>query len=299
MALPGAISCWATEDMNEPRTILHLDLDAFFCAVEEQHNPALRGRPLPWAGGPRPRRGVVGFVRGAALRRAFGHADGAGRAPVPRAVVVPPNCGLPRRIAAGDGAPAPHDAAGRADFDRRGLSGCDRAGRAGRGAGGAPARGIRDELALSCSLGVAANKLVAKIATDVGKSLVRSGAMPNAICVVPPGEEAAFLAPLPAGALWGVGPKTAEKLAAMGIRTIGAIAAWPAADLERRFGQHGEDLSRRARGIDERPIVTERAAKVDLAGKRRLSATSAIVRYWSARCASRPPQSRKSCAATS
>ncbi len=120
---------------------------------------------------------------------------------------------------------------------------------------------IRDELDLSCSLGVAGNKLVAKIATDVGKSLARRGAIPSAICVVPPGEEAEFLAPLPATALWGVGPKTAEKLAAMGIVTIGDIANWPAADLTRRFGQHGADLARRARGIDTRPIVTERAAR--------------------------------------
>jgi DNA polymerase-4 len=120
---------------------------------------------------------------------------------------------------------------------------------------------IWDELALSCSLGVASNKLVAKVATDVGKSLVRSGKMPQAICVVPPGDETIFLAPLPATALWGVGPKTAEKLAELSIHTIGDIAAWPAADLARRFGQHGEDLVRRARGIDTLPIVTERAAK--------------------------------------
>jgi len=120
---------------------------------------------------------------------------------------------------------------------------------------------IRDELRLSCSLGVATNKLVAKVATDEGKSLVRSGKMPQAICVVPPGDEAAFLAPLPTTALWGVGPKTAEKLAELGIHTIGDIAAWPAADLARRFGQHGDDLARRARGMDDRPIVTERAAK--------------------------------------
>jgi len=120
---------------------------------------------------------------------------------------------------------------------------------------------IRDDLALSCSLGVASNKLLAKVATDVGKSLVRSGKMPQAICVVPPGEEAAFLAPLPAIALWGVGPKTAERLAELGMHTVGDIAAWPEADLARRFGQHGEDLARRARGIDDRPIVTERPTK--------------------------------------
>ncbi|HEX5692286.1 MAG TPA: hypothetical protein VFX76_19860, partial [Roseiflexaceae bacterium] len=73
--------------------------------------------------------------------------------------------------------------------------------------------------------------------------------------------ESAFLAPLPTSALWGVGPKTAERLAELGIQSIGQIAAWPASDLARRFGQHGEDLARRALGIDDRPIITERAAK--------------------------------------
>ena len=90
---------------------------------------------------------------------------------------------------------------------------------------------------------------------------MRNGQMPRAICVVRPGDEAAFLAPLPATALWGVGPRTAERLALLGIHTIGDLGAWPADDLARRFGQHGEDLARRARGIDDRPIVTEHAAK--------------------------------------
>jgi DNA polymerase-4 len=120
---------------------------------------------------------------------------------------------------------------------------------------------IHAELGLSCSLGIATNKLVAKIATDIGKGKVRSGTMPQAICVVPPGDEAAFLAPLPATALWGVGPKTAAKLAALGISTISDIATWPATDLARRFGQHGLDLARRARGRDDRPVMTERATK--------------------------------------
>ncbi|HEU5102836.1 MAG TPA: DNA polymerase IV, partial [Roseiflexaceae bacterium] len=120
---------------------------------------------------------------------------------------------------------------------------------------------IRNELGLPCSLGVAGNKLVAKIATDVGKGATRGAGSPNAICVVPAGQEAAFLAPLPTNALWGVGPKTAERLAGMGIHTIGEIAAWPEADLARRFGKHGHDLARHARGIDDRPIVTSHAAK--------------------------------------
>ena len=74
---------------------------------------------------------------------------------------------------------------------------------------------------------------------------------------MPPGEEAAFLAPLPADMLWGVGPKTAARLASLGIHTIGNIAAWPESELISLFGENGRDLSRHARGIDNRPIVTE------------------------------------------
>jgi DNA polymerase-4 len=120
---------------------------------------------------------------------------------------------------------------------------------------------IHQELDLPCSLGVASNKLVAKIANSVGKSAVKTGSYPNAISVVAAGEEAAFLAPLPTQELWGVGPKTAERLAVLGILTIGDIAAYPPEELARLFGKHGEDLARHARGIDDRPIVTERETK--------------------------------------
>jgi DNA polymerase-4 len=114
---------------------------------------------------------------------------------------------------------------------------------------------------------VASNKLVAKTANDVGKAAARSSPAspaakpPKAITVVPPGEEAAFLAPLPIEALWGVGPKTAERLKALEIRTIGDLAGWPEKDLARRFGKHGQELSVRSRGLDDRPIVTSHEAK--------------------------------------
>jgi DNA polymerase-4 len=117
---------------------------------------------------------------------------------------------------------------------------------------------INAELNLPCSLGVASNKLVAKIANTVGKVQARSDVPPNAITIVPPGDEAAFLTPLPATELWGVGPKTAAQLKRLGITTIGDIARWPENDLIRHFGQHGCDLARHARGIDERPVQTER-----------------------------------------
>jgi hypothetical protein len=103
--------------------------------------------------------------------------------------------------------------------------------------------------------------MVAKIATDQGKASVSTGLSPHAICVVASGEEAAFLAPLPITALWGVGPKMAEQLVAMGLLTIGDIAQVPAQELMRRFGRHGYALSQHSRGIDQRELVTEREAK--------------------------------------
>ncbi len=249
--------------MTTARTIIHLDLDAFFCAVEEQRDPTLRGRRFAVGGRPESR-GVVSSASYAARQVGV-------RSAMPMAQAV--------RLCADLLVVPPHFPAYRAasqqvmerlhrltplveqiSIDEAFLD-ASALGQPGDVLAAQLQATIRDELGLSCSLGVATNKLVAKVATDVGKSLVRSGAMPQAICVVPPGDEAAFLAPLPATALWGVGPKTAEKLALLGIHTIGEIAAWPAADLARRFGQHGEDLARRARGSDDRPIVTERAAK--------------------------------------
>jgi len=106
---------------------------------------------------------------------------------------------------------------------------------------------------------------VAKIANNVGKAagkLRTNGASPpNAIQIVPDGAEAAFLAPLPCDELWGVGPKTAERLRGMGIHTIGDIAQQPEAMLTQRFGKMGTAMSRHAKGIDQRPIVTERESK--------------------------------------
>lgn len=93
------------------------------------------------------------------------------------------------------------------------------------------------------------------------RSAQRESAPPNALTVVPSGEEAAFLAPLPADMLWGVGPKTAARLTELGIYTIGDLAKWPEAELTRMFGENGRDLARHSKGIDDRPIVTEHETK--------------------------------------
>jgi DNA polymerase-4 len=127
---------------------------------------------------------------------------------------------------------------------------------------------IRDELQLPCSIGIASNKMVAKIATEVGKAaaLKRIKAQglaepPNAVTVVGCGEEAQFLNPLPADMLWGVGPKTSKRLSELGIQTIGDIAQWPESELIRLFGENGRDLARHSKGLDDRPIETERETK--------------------------------------
>ncbi len=120
---------------------------------------------------------------------------------------------------------------------------------------------ILRELYLPCSLGVAANKLIAKIANTVGKAKVRTGRPPLAITSVPPGEEAAFLAPLPVGALWGVGPKTEEQLVELGLRTIGDLARQSPAEMARRFGKMGPELVERAQGRDDRPVTPEHEMK--------------------------------------
>ncbi len=105
---------------------------------------------------------------------------------------------------------------------------------------------IRSRFALPSSWGVASNRLVAKIATNVGK--------PGGLIVVPPGREAAFLAPLPVGMLWGVGPKTQKLLAASGVRTIGDLAALATERLRSLFGERGTELAARSRGEDESPV---------------------------------------------
>jgi nucleotidyltransferase/DNA polymerase involved in DNA repair len=114
-------------------------------------------------------------------------------------------------------------------------------------------RQVAQEVGLSASLGVAANKLVAKVASDHDK--------PGGLTVVRPGEEAAFLAPLPVRVLWGVGPVTAGKLAEMGVTTVADLAALPETELAARFGKQGRAMSQHARGIDHRAVQTEREIK--------------------------------------
>ena len=253
-----------------PRTILHLDLDAFFCAVEELHEPALRG--VPFAVGGRPdERGVVASCSYAARRCGVRSAM-----PMSRALRLCPGLKIISHHHAdygeiservmerlGDLAPLVEQISiDEAFVDISDLH-ADPETVAHR-----LQKRVNNELGLPCSVGVAASKLVAKIATEVGKKRGNEapggkdfGGAPNAVTVVPPGTEAAFLEPLPMEMLWGVGPKTAARLAEYGIKTIGDIARRPPGDLRRWFGENGADLARRARGEDDSPVHTGHETK--------------------------------------
>ena len=123
------------------------------------------------------------------------------------------------------------------------------------------------------SAGLASGKLIAKVASDSCK--------PNGMLAIRPGEEAAFLAPLPVARLWGIGPKSQARLSVFGITTIGQVAALDDARLRELFGSWGRELRELARGVDRRRVETERETKsisteetfeYDVADERRLVA---------------------------
>jgi len=244
-------------------TILHLDLDAFFCAVEENRRPDLRGRAFAVGGRPG-ERGVVSSCSYAA--RQFGVRSAMPTSQAirlcPGLLVIPGSHHLygemSRRVMVRLKeltSQVEQISIDEAFLDITGLLANP------KDIARSLQSSIRADLGLPSSIGIASNKLVAKIATEVGKKAATGGQPPCALTIVPAGEEAAFLAPLPVEMLWGVGPKSAAKLAGVGIRTIGDVAKWPESNLVDLFGENGRDLGRHARGEDRRPISTEREAK--------------------------------------
>lgn len=252
----------------KPRQIIHLDLDAFFCSVEERRQPDLRGKAFAVGGLPE-QRGVVSSCSYAARRKGVRSAMPMSRALrlCPELLVISPN--YPAY------AEASHQVMDRLrqitpsieqiSIDEAFIDVTDHPDPPEQIARRLQQQ-IRLELELPCSLGIAANKLVAKIATDAGKAAALNDSAhlaspPNALTRVPAGTEAEFLAPLPAIALWGIGPKTAERLAGKGINTIGDLAKCSQAYLTQHFGKNGYELWQRARGIDERPVETSHEIK--------------------------------------
>ena len=239
-----------------PRSIVHLDLDAFYASVEQRDDPRLRGRPVVVGG--HPKRGVV-LAASYEARRYGVHSA----MPMARAVGLGPIVVVPPRFAAYEEAservfeilesasplvePLSLDEA----FLDVGAS------RALLGEPAAIARRLRErilvEVGLLASAGIAPVKFVAKIASDIAK--------PNGQKEVRPEEVVSFLAPLKVSRLWGVGPRTEAELSRAGLRTVGDLAARDPASLEARLGPLGAQLSRLSRGEDDRPVVADRERK--------------------------------------
>lgn len=245
------------------RKILHIDLDAFFCSVEENNNPSLRGKPFAVGGRP-DERGVVASCSYAA--RMFGVHSAM---PMARAIKLCPELiivsgrhgvygNISRQVM--DYLSTLTPLIEQVSIDEAFLDLSDLP-EISENLAKTIQKYILDHFNLPCSIGVATNKLVAKIATDIGKASNRSEHSPQAIKVVPTGHEAEFLAPLPTKALWGIGPKTAAHLDELGIHTIGDVTHMPKQDLIKHLGKFGEELEKRALGIDESPIHTSHEIK--------------------------------------
>jgi len=240
------------------RTILHADLDAFYASAEELDDPSLRGRPVIVGGGPN-ERGVVSAANYVARRFGVHSAIPLRTAArlCPQGVFLPgrPNRyrELSRRVMAIFASLTPLLEPISLDEAFLDVTGSIAAFGDGRAMAQRIKDRVLDEVGLVVSVGVASNKLCAKVASDLRK--------PDALVVVPPGEEAAFLAPLTVGRLWGVGPRARAALGDYGVTTIGQLAALSDATLRRRFGQHGAALAERARGIDNSPVVPFGAPK--------------------------------------
>jgi DNA polymerase-4 len=231
-----------------------MDMDAFFAAVELKRHPELMGKPVVVGGrGDPTRRGVVSTASYEA--RAFGLHSAmplrTARKLCPQAVFLPVDYAEYSRVSAEvkmilrEFSPIMED--GGIDEAYLDITGTE-------GSSEAIARNIKDRigsaLGLTCSIGIAPNKLLAKIASDLQK--------PDGMTILNEEHVPLRIWPLPVRKLWGIGPKTEEHLGRMGIRTIGEIAATQIELLTREFGASSAHfLFRASRGIDDRPLVTQ------------------------------------------
>lgn len=239
------------------RSILHVDMDAFYASVEQRDQPELRGRPVIVGGDGS--RGVVAAASYEARRHGIHSAMPSVRARrlCPDAVFIRPRmdhyAAVSRQIFGvfHDFTPAVEGLS--LDEAFLDVTSSLRL----FGSAEAIARQVRQriagELGLVASVGVASNKYLAKLASDRDK--------PDGLTVVRPGEEQAFLDPLPVGRIWGIGPRAAQRLQAAGIRTVQHLRGAPAQMLSPILGNRTEHFLRLARGEDSRPVVPSREDK--------------------------------------
>ena len=233
------------------RVIMHLDLDAFFCAVEELLNPVLRGKAFVVGGSPTSR-GVVSSASYPARRHGVHSAMPTAQAlrVCPNLIVVGHRHGVYGKYST-KVMTLLHEytnvlqqiSVDEAWFDMTGFENDPHA------LGLEIQKRIAAEVHLPASIGIATSKLVAKVASSKAK--------PNGVLLISEGSEAAFLAPMSAGDLWGIGEATAKRLRQIGVLTIGDLQRASAASLQRAFGNQAESVIARAHGIDESAVTND------------------------------------------
>lgn len=238
--------------MDRPgRTILHMDMDAFFASVEQACNPALRGRPVAVIGSAERTVVTTSSYEARRLGVRTGMSKYEARRVCPSLVLV---VGDNRKyidtstrifeILRGISPMVEVYSIDEAFVDITGTS-------LALGPPEAVAAAVKGEVArtfgLSCSIGIAPNKLLAKLASGMKK--------PGGVVVIKPRETAALLEALPVGELWGIGPRLTGHLLAMGISTCGELGRFPPSLLRRRFGITGERLGLMGSGLDDSPVA--------------------------------------------
>ena len=244
--------------VNPHRLVALVDLDAFFASVEVIEHPELEGQPLLIGGSPQGR-GVVAAASYEA--RAYGCDSAMPMARAlrlcPQATVLPARHQLYRAYSARVMAVLRQasDVVEAMSIDEAylELSSVVRGLEEGAALMRQVQSQIREDLGLPCSIGLAANKMTAKIACASGK--------PAGFVVVPPGTERTFLAERPVSALPGVGPRSTERLTACGFTTLGQLASAPLPEVLASLGPWGAVTQRRAQGHDESPVATDRRSR--------------------------------------
>jgi len=239
------------------RTIMHIDMNAFFASVEQQSNPALRGKPVAVSGSES--RTVI--LTASYEARAYGVKTGMtlweARQKCPELILVPTNNRLYTWVSSRiidilrDYTPLVEVfSIDEAFLDITGSTGLF--GSVERICSLIKSR-IREDHGITCSIGIAPNKLLAKLASDMQK--------PDGLTVIEPGDVDRILESLPVKELCGIGRKTEQQLLMLGIRTCGELGRFDVRLLEKKFGVTGLKLHYMGRGIDDSPVVAEEEAE--------------------------------------
>ena len=240
------------------RYILHADLDAFYASVEQLDDPSLSDKPVVVGGAPE-KRGVVAAASYHARKFGVHSAMPMRRAMelCPHLVRIPPRFSRYREISqmVMEVLRSFTDLVEPISLDEAYLdiTANIEGNVTTKDIAVQVQNAVKNHVGLTLSIGVSTSKSVAKIASDINK--------PNGLVIIDPGEEEMFIAPLPVNKLWGVGPKTAERLLQEGVRTVGQLAAMDHNSFTQIFGKRGEEVRQMAMGLDQRGVIMNRVSK--------------------------------------